>query len=232
MTRRIALAALAVVAALLLGSCIGVESHVTFANDGSGTLKIQYRIAKSIADLGKEGSSQIPLPVDEQELRRALSDAKGVKLIGASRREDEKDVYVTAEIGFDRVESLTGLEAFKDMPMSLERSGNDMVFSQVISGVGAAPQEAGTAEAQAPQAAEAGAQASGESSTAEADKELAAMFSSALEGYELVFSVNAPRPIKSTSLGELSADRRTATYRLPLEKVLELPPQTAFTVTW
>ncbi len=125
MRRRMALAAVAAAAALLLSSCIGVESRVTFHNDGSGVLKIEYRIAKSLADLGKEGTSQVPLPVDEQELRKALSDAKGVKLIGTSRREDEKDVYITAEVAFDRIESLAEVDAFKDMPMSLEKSGND-----------------------------------------------------------------------------------------------------------
>ncbi len=239
MSRRIALPALAVAAGLLLSSCIGVESHVTFHNDGSGALKIEYRIAKSLADLGKEGTSQIPLPVDEQELRKALSDAKGVKLMGTSRREDEKDVYITAEVSFDRIESLSEVEAFKDMPMSLERSGNDFVFRQVISGA-AAPQGTDTAGAAAPAAeapaatAEAGAPTApaAESSAAESEKELAAMFSTLFEGYELVFSVNAPRPIKSSSAGEISADRRTVTYRLPVEKVMDLPPESAFTVTW
>ena len=246
MSRRMELAAVAAAAGLLLSSCIGVESRVTFHNDGSGVLKIEYRIAKSLADLGKEGTSQVPLPVDEQELRKALSDAKGVKLMGTSRREDEKDVYITAEVAFDRIESLAEVDAFKDMPMSLEKSGNDVVFRQVISAGGAAPQAieaagagapaagaaAGTAEAGAPTAPAAEAAAATGESAAQSDKELAAMFSALFEGYELVFSVNAPRPIKSSSAGEISADRRTVTYRLPVEKVVDLPPETAFTVTW
>jgi hypothetical protein len=233
MSRRIALAAMAAAAGLLLSSCIGVESRVTFHNDGSGVLKIEYRIAKSLTDLGKEGASQIPLPVGEEELRKALSDAKGVKLMGTSRREDEKDVYIAAEVSFNRIESLAEVEAFKDMPMSLERSGSDFVFRQVISGA-AAPQGADAAEAQAPAAgaAAATAEAGAQAAPAESDKELAAMFSTLLEGYELIFSVNAPRPIKSSSAGEISADRRTVTYRLPVEKVMDLPPETAFTVTW
>ena len=67
---------------------------------------------------------------------------------------------------------------------------------------------------------------------AESDKELSQMFAEMFAGYELAFSVSAPRPIKSHSAGELSADRKSVTWRLPLERVVELPEGTVFTVAW
>ena len=209
-------AVMAAAASLLLSSCIGIESRATFRDDGSGVLKMEYRIARSLVDLGSQGGSSLPLPVDEEELREALSQARGLKLIAVHRRDDEKDVYIGAEIGFDRVEAIAEVDAFADMPMSLERSGDSFVFRQVLS----------TADEQAaPGATDAAA-------AAESDKELSQMFAGMFAGYELAFSVSAPRPIRSHSAGELSADRKSVTWRLPLERVMELQKGTVFTVTW
>jgi len=234
MGRRVALAALAVAGGLLLSSCIGIESHVSFNRDGSGVLKIEYRIAKSLADLGKEGASQVPLPVNEEELRQALSDVKGLKLVRIGRREDDKDIFIAAEIGFERIEAVGEVEAFADMPMSLERSGDDFVFRQRISGAGSGgspePAEASAKAGEAPPAQSAEAPASADALAS--DKELTAMFAGLFEGYELVFVVSAPRPIKSSSAGELSADRRSVTYRLPLDRMMQLSGETTLAVTW
>ncbi len=232
MKGKMALVALVAATSVALISCIGIESHVTFNRDGSGVLKVEYRVAKSLANLGKEGASKLPLPVDEQELRQAVSEVKGLKLVGVTRREDEKDIFISAEIGFERIESVAQVEGFADMPMSLERSGDGFVFHQLISAgrpeQPAADPAVAAAAAKPAEAVPAGAPPAG----AESDKELAAMFAGLFEGYELVFAVSAPAPIKQTSAGELSADRRTVTYRLPLGKMMELTQETSLTVTW
>jgi hypothetical protein len=216
MKSKLAIAVLAAAAGLLLSACIGIESNVTFKNDGSGVFKMEYRIAKSIASLGKEAAGQLPLPVNEDELRQAIEGAKGLNLVGVSRREDDTDIFVAAEIGFDRVESLSSVDAFGDMPMSLERAGNDFVFRQVIS----PGKPAGTEGAAATEG------------SSEADKEMAGMLGALFEGYELVFVVTAPRPIKNNSAGDLAADRKSVTYRLPLTRLMELAQETTLTVTW
>lgn len=208
----------AVAAALMLSSCIGMDSRATFRSDGSGTLRIEYRVAKSLWDLGREGGSQggrLPVVADEQELREALSRGKGLHVVAVSRREDAKDVFVAAEVRFERVEAFAETDAFADMPMSLERSGDDFVFRQAIA------------------AAEDGQSTVGRGMAAgDSYQELKEMFGHLLEGYEVVLSVAAPRPLKSYSAGELSGDRKSVTLRLPLESLAEIPKGTVFTVTW
>ncbi len=208
-------------AALLLSSCIGVDSRVAFKSDGSGTLKVEYRIAKSLWNLGKEGGAQLPLVVGEQELREALSQGNGLEVVAVSRREDETDVFVAAEVRFQRIEALAETEAFADMPMSLQRSGDDYVFRQVISP--AAEEQPAAGQPTAP----AGAQAA-----AAADRDVEEMFGPLLAGYEVLLSVAAPRPLKSHSAGQVSADRKSVTWRLSLDGLMEIPAGTVFTVTW
>lgn len=209
-----------VAAALLLSSCIGFDSRVTFKGDGSGSLRIEYRLSKEFWDLDKQSGSQLPVIVDEQELRQALAQAKGLELVALNRREDEKDVFVTAEIRFDRIEALAATEAFDDMPMSLERAGDDFVFRQTVT---AADEEQPAPAPGAPQA---------DPQAAAADKEIEEMFAGVLKGYEVALAVNAPRPIKSHSAGELSADRKSVSWRLPLDRLMEIPRGTVLTVTW
>lgn len=206
-----------VAAALLLGACIGIDSRATFKSDGSGTLRVEYRIARSLWDLGREGGSSLPIVADERQLREALSRGKGLELVAVSRREDAKDIFIAAEVRFERVEALAETEAFADMPMSLERSGDDFVFRQLI------------APADGEQPGAAGARAA---DAAVADREMEQMFGQLLGGYEVVLAVTAPRPLKAHSAGELSADRRSVTWRLPLDGLMELPKGAAFTVRW
>jgi hypothetical protein len=196
-------------------------------------LKVEYRISKSLADLGKEGTSQVPLPLNEQDLRQSVEQAKGLKLISVSRREDEKDIFIAAEIGFDRIESVAQVEGFSDMPMSLERSGNSTVFRQLVSaGRESQPEASAAPAAAAAPGAAAGAPPAAGAADGDSDKELAAMFAGLFEGYELVFVVTAPQAIKGNSAGELSADRKTVTYRLPLAKMMEMTQETSLTVNW
>jgi hypothetical protein len=225
MGRNKASAALAVAAALALSSCIGIETRVSFKDDGSGVLRVEYRIAKSLLEPAAQSGSSLPLP-EEQEVRDALSAAPGLRLVSLDRRDDDKDVFLSAEIAFDSVDALRGVEALSDMPMSLERSGGDFVFSQVVL---ARDEEQPGAAGEGPAAPAPGA---GPGAAAESDSEIAQMFGGLFEGYEITLAVTAPRPVKSHSAGDLSLDRRSVTWTLPVQSAMELPQGTVLTVTW
>jgi hypothetical protein len=196
---------------VLLSACIGVESNVSFRNDGSGTLRLEYRISKALIEMGKESGGETPLPFSEEELREAVEGNPKVELLEVSQREDEQDVYIVSEFGFDRIEDFAEIEEFDDMPMSLERAGGDSTFRMLISegNGGDEPEEA-----------------------EETDAELQAMFEQMFAGYEIIVVVNAPGPVKSHNLGELSSDSRTVRYSLPILELDALEEETTLTVVW
>lgn len=59
-----------------------------------------------------------------------------------------------------------------------------------------------------------------------------AMMKSMMDGYSLVYSVTAPRPIISHTLGELSNGGRTVTYRIKMADYVDLKEPLTFTVVW
>lgn len=126
---RLLLAAGLVAAAALLGSCI--RSTVTFRRDGSGVLALEYRIPRTLTDLGGI-EADVPFALSEEDFRIAVNGANGLRLRRFVEKVDENDVVIQTKIAFESVETLAGLEGFGDMPMSLEKRGGEMVFQQRI----------------------------------------------------------------------------------------------------
>ena len=199
---------------LLFSSCIGIESNVSFKKDGSGDIVFIYRISKMLTEMGGE-DAETPLPVSEEALTASVADHPGLTLKKVSQREDDQDIFITAEIGFEAIEEFTGLEDFSAMPMRLEARGGDTVFTQIISeGTGSdGDSEDGS---------------SGEGEMAE----MQAMMQEFFLGYELIFVVNAPSPIKEHNLGELSGNGRSVTYVIPLLELTAMQQETVLSVVW
>ncbi len=204
--------------AILLSSCIGIKSNVSFNRDGTGTINMEYRISKMLTEMA-EGEGDIPLPVSEEDMKTAVSGNPNLTLKKVSQREDEKDVYITSEIEFKEVSEFTDLESFGQMPMSLEEKGGEFVFKQRVS--------EGKSEA-----APSGETKEGESAPEEMDAASKEMMAAFFEGYELSFKVNAPTEITYHNLGELSANRRSVTYSIPLLEMDSLEEETVLEVRW
>ena len=201
--------------AILLSSCIGIKSSVLFNRDGTGTINMEYRISKMLTEMG-EGDADMPLPVSEEELKNALSGHPNLTLKKVSQREDDNDVYITSEIQFQKISEFTDIESFGQMPMSLEAEGGEYVFRQIIS------------EGNEP----AGETEEGESDTEEMDAASKEMMAAFFEGYELSFEVSAPTEVTYHSHGELSANRKTVTYSIPLLEMDALEEETVLEVRW
>jgi hypothetical protein len=201
--------------AILLSSCVGIKSSVAFKRDGTGTINMEYRISKMLTEMA-EGDGDTPLPVSEEEMKSALAGHPNLKLKKVSQREDDNDVYITSEIEFQKISEFTDIESFGQMPMSLEEKGGEYVFKQIISEGNEASDES----------------AEGESSTEEMDAASQEMMAAFFEGYELSFEVSAPTEITYHSLGELSANRKTVTYSIPLLEMDALEEETVLEVRW
>jgi hypothetical protein len=202
--------------AVLLSSCIGIKSEVSFNRDGTGTIIMEYRISKMLTEMGE---ADVPLPVSEEDMKTAVSGNPNLTLKKVSQREDEKDVYISSEIEFKEVSEFTDLESFAQMPMSLEEKGGEFIFRQTISegeSEGASPDES----------------KEGESPPEEMDAASKEMMAAFFEGYELAFKVNAPTEITYHSLGELSANRKSVTYSIPLLEMDSLKEETVLEVRW
>jgi hypothetical protein len=109
--------------AAALSSCIGVQSQISLGRDGSGTLRLSYRISQFLRE-----SQDLPLPVSREDFQRAVAAAPGLRLEALSQREDEQDVTIEARIGFDRVEALNALGDRLGLSYSEQEGGR--VFRQ------------------------------------------------------------------------------------------------------
>ena len=85
--------------AVALSSCIGVQSQLSLGRDGSGTLRISYRVAQFL----REGQG-LPLPASREDFQRAVEAEPGLSRRARSRSSPR--LSLSAAIAGDR----TGLE--------------------------------------------------------------------------------------------------------------------------
>lgn len=197
---------LSLVAALALTSCVGIDSKMVVRADGSGTIDLTYRISQMIADLGKTGTEQVPLPlpVTREDFERGLAGAAGVQLRGFARTQNEKDIIIKAQISFDRVESLAQVAAFRAEAPSLVTSEGRHTLSQLI--------VKGTRQEMSPDSLQ--------------------MMDTFFQGYAISVSVEAPAAIQSTTLGTVSPDKRTLTYNASVKDLATAKNDVVLSLTW
>ena len=194
-------------ALVLLTSCIGIDSRMTIRDNGSGTLSLTYRVSQLVTELGvsSTGRSAIPLPLSRTDFDRALAATSGtVRLTSFDRGENEKDITIRAQLAFDSVDALAKIDAFHDADLKLASQGSDRTFSQLV--------------ARAPR----------QPLTDDSKRMLDALF----DGYDLSFVLEAPRPIKDSSLGTLSADKRTLTYTTSVKDALSTARDLVLSASW
>lgn len=191
----------------LLSSCIGVDSRLTVRDNGSGTLQLTYRISQLVANLGvsSTGKSAIPLPVSRSDFDRSLAASNGkVRLARFDKSEDEKDITIQAEIAFDSLDSLARIDAFHDAELKWGTEGSRRTFSQVVARTPRQPL------------------------SDDSRRMLEALF----EGYDLTFVVVAPQPITDSTLGTLSADKKTLTYKTTIKDVMTTTQDLVLSARW
>jgi len=194
-------------ASLFLISCVGIDSRLTIRDNGSGTLALTYRVSQLVANLGISSSEKgaIPLPLTRSDFERSLESSKGaVRLTRFDRSENEKDITIIAELSFDSLEALSQVEAFRAQDIKIGTSGQGRTFSELI------------------------ARAPGRPVTEESLKMIDAFFS----GYDLTFTIEAPRPIQQNSLGTLSDDKRVLKYSTTVKDLVRAKSDVILTFGW
>jgi hypothetical protein len=108
-----------------LSSCIGIQSQITLGRDGSGAVRLSYRIPQFLRE-----DRSLPLPASREEFQRVVTSATGLRLEALSQREDEQDVTIEARLSFDRVEALNVLGGQLGLSYTVQPDGR--VFRQRI----------------------------------------------------------------------------------------------------
>jgi hypothetical protein len=195
-----------VVTAALLTSCIGIESDILIRQDGSGVLNLSYTVSQFIKNIDAGRSEkQLPLPVNEEDFRRSTEGVDGLRLTDLEEREDEENVYISAEIEFDDVEAINALGREGQIGITLETQGDATTFRQLIyDGAG------------------------GE----EISEDSLEMIRTFFEGYDLVYSITVPAEVRDYTLGDLSQDGRTVTYTITVPEILAAAEPLILEVTW
>ncbi len=194
-------------AVLLLSSCIGIDSRLSIRADGSGTLTLTYRVSQLVVDVGlsQTGTSAVPLPLTRADFERSLESTGGkVRLTRFDRSEDAKDITIRAVLAFDSFDALAGLDAFRDAGLALSSDGSRTTFRQLIA----------KAPSQPP------------------SEESLQMLDALFPDYDLSFVIEAPRPIVSATLGTLSDDKRTLTYRATVKEVVSTKSELVLSAVW
>lgn len=192
--------------AALSCSCIGVDSRLTIKADGSGTLSLEYRIPRTLADLGRtpDPSGPVPLPVEKADFRRAIAGSPGVRLARYSRRADEERVVIRAELAFERLEDLAGVPGLRDAGLSLVERDGAWTLTEVVAGAPASPPT----------------------------PEGLAMVDSLLGDGNVTVVLKTPAPMSPGPLGTLSADRRTLTWSATVGELARRTGSVVLTATW
>jgi hypothetical protein len=191
----------------LLTSCIGIDSRLTIRSNGSGTLQLTYRISQLVANLGlsSTGRSAIPLPVTRSDFERSLAVSEGkVRLTKFDRSENEKDIIVRAELSFDSLNALAKVDAFQDADLKSGTEGSTHTFSQVVA----------------------------RTLTPPLNDDSRRMLETLFDGYEMSYVLEVPQSIQASTLGTLSADKRTLTYTAKIQDIMTTTQDLVMSARW
>ncbi len=187
----------------MLTSCLGIESQIRLSEDGSGLLTLSYKVSQFMKNLDVgREDKRLPLPVTEEEFNRTAAGIEGLQLVDIDETEDEQNVYIEASLAIEAV-NLLGPNG--EMGLSLVREGEATTFRQLIS---------------------AGRQSE------EITEDSLDMIETFFQGYELAYSITVPGQVTSYSLGVLSNDGRTVTYRVAVAELLQQPEAEILEVSW
>lgn len=102
---------LVTVTVAILAGCLSTDTSVTLRSDGSGTVELTYRIARSAWDTGVFDDSDVarPIPVARGEFEEAAVQIEGLELISHRVSETDESVTVDARLDFDAPDALRRL---------------------------------------------------------------------------------------------------------------------------
>jgi hypothetical protein len=192
---------------LLLSSCIEVTEKVTVNADGTGVVDLSYQVASMVQDLPPQTGTNglLPLPADPTKLQTALQGAPGLTLTSFKPVETSRSVGADVTVRFNTVDDLNrALSGFSPSVLTLLATSGLTTFTQNL--------YPGNPNGVSPE-------------TLQVMKDLFA-------NYRLSFTLQAPRPIQSVSMGTISSDKSTASYTTTVPDIIQSTTPVVWEVSW
>jgi hypothetical protein len=121
----------ALICGFFLFSCIGTGADISLRQNGSGSIKLEYRLAKDLESLGKfDGNERwLPVPAGKADLERSVNRIRGLKLKSFTSREDGRDLVHIAQLDFDNTEALAAFLDSTGQQVRVDLNSKRMTFS-------------------------------------------------------------------------------------------------------
>lgn len=192
--------------ALLLVSCVSINTSIQIANDGSGQISLQYTVSQMVSELGlvDKDWQRLPLPITESDFRRTVGQISGLTLDSFKRTEDAKNITITAKLSFTTVAALNKLYSPGGTGITLTSQNNGVQYRQVLF----------------------------EGFPDGADQQSKEFANTFFKDYNLKFKLEAPRPIISANIGTISADKRSVQYEISIPALLDVRTPLVWNVSW
>lgn len=187
-------------------SCLSIESKMTLTQNGSGTLNIVYTVSSFARewDASDNTDAVLPLPVNEEDFRRAVSAAPGLLLDSYSSTVSGDSVVIQAGLSFTSLDALNSLVSAGSSSFTLRQEDNRTVFEQTL-----AP---GTKTS--------------------LDQPVRDFINAFFQPYSLNFSLTAPRAVRSSSPAGGTVSGNVAGISFPLPDVLQSEGPVIWRVEW
>jgi hypothetical protein len=184
-------------------SCLSIESKISLAANGSGTVELVYTVSSFAQEFDSSGGEDsLPLPVSEADFRRGVA-VVGLSLNSYSQSVSGDVTIIRAVLGFSSLDDLNRFVAGPGEMFSLRQEEGRTVFEQVIT--------QGTKSA--------------------LDGQTQEFIRSFFAPYSLAFSLSAPRAISKVSPGGNFSGTQ-ASVSFPLTTVLLSAQPVVWRVEW
>ncbi|MDR3147409.1 MAG: hypothetical protein LBU00_03410 [Treponema sp.] len=183
----------------LLCSCVGVRSEIVLNADGTGRLRLEYRVSRQFEAIGAlDGNVGRPsVPLGRVDFERSIGRLEGLKLDSFSSREEGGDLVTRATISFSRLEDILPLLDSGGRGATLEREGDRRVLRIHLGGADS-PGEA-------------------------PDPQLLVLADQVSQGYDIAFTFSAPGGVELRVTGDseglnIGEPGKTTEFSVPLSR--------------
>lgn len=188
----------------VLGSCMGISSEITLRRDGSGIIKLEYRLSRELESLGRQDGNEEwpPVPVGKVDFERTAARIPGLALKSFKSAVEGKDLVNRVTLDFADTGALIRFLDASGQRASLSRENGRNRLSLLLAAGGG-----------------------------RIDPELGELVSAASQGYFLTMSFSLPagaelaladgegRPLAPPEGWELSGGNRSS-FSAPIGEIL------------
>jgi hypothetical protein len=188
----------------LLSSCLTINTDMKLNSNGSGTVKISYKLDKGLSGISNLDSNNdiAPLNLSEDYIKEITQNRDDIVYKDYSLVDDEFFVVIDVTFVFESIDALNSIFP-EENGITIYRDGNETVFEQTIV----------------------------ESSTEVLTDETLEIFNDIFSDHLITFNVEVPSEIVSVKNG-FKTDKRLATYNESLLDIITTSDEKNWSIRW